>query len=121
MALLGAIDGLVLYFTLQLTGLDLARAGRLPWAPFLGFLALLNGGYVTAFTIASGQTIGQMLTGVRVVAPEGGHVAAGAALARACGVALSWAMVGLGFLPMFLSSDRRALHDRLAGTRVVRS
>ena len=118
--LLGAIDAVVLHFTLQLTGLDLAGFSRLPLPPLLAFVVLLNGGYLVVFTLASGQTIGQMVAGVRVVDAVGGHVTVGTALARACGLVLSWALAGSGFLPMFLSPDRRALHDRLAGTRVVR-
>ena len=120
LALLASIDLIVVHFTLQLTGLDWGRVGGLPWAPFLAFFALINGGYVTVFTMASGQTIGQMLTGVRVVDATGGHLTLGSALARTSALALSWVPAGLGFLPMLMSSDRRALHDRLVGTRVVR-
>jgi uncharacterized RDD family membrane protein YckC len=119
--LLGAIDAAVLHFTLQITGVDAANLDRLPLAPLLAFLALLSGGYLVVFTLASGQTIGQMLTSVRVVGSEGGHVTLGTSLARAGALVLSWAVAGLGFVPMFTSPDRRALHDRLAGTTVVRS
>jgi uncharacterized RDD family membrane protein YckC len=33
--------------------------------------------------------------------------------------AVSLLAVGTGFIPVLLDPDRRALHDRLAGTRVV--
>ena len=62
-ALLVAIDLTVLFLTLRITGLqntfDDVRV--LPPIPFAGFLAMLAFGYVAAFTVAGGQTIGKMM------------------------------------------------------------
>ncbi len=95
------------------------------------FLLLLNGGYLALFTIAGGQTIGKMLTGIKVVAdrpaadPEangsGLGVSAGAAVLRAAASLVSLLPAGLGFAAILFDSDRRALHDRLAETRVVKA
>jgi uncharacterized RDD family membrane protein YckC len=121
------IDLLVLYLTLRLCGLSFAEAHILPIVPFVGFLLLLNGGYLAAFTAASGQTIGKMAAGIKVIGdPAGdaatpdGRVSFGLAALRTLAYLASALPAGLGFVPAFIGRDRRALHDRLAETRVVR-
>ena len=70
--LLLGMDAVVLHLTLKICGLRVRRyRRRCPPMPFVAFLVLLNGGYVAAFTAAGGQTIGKMLTGIRVVTSEG--------------------------------------------------
>jgi uncharacterized RDD family membrane protein YckC len=124
-AILGSIDAGVVYLTLRLLDLRIQDVRALPPAPLLAFLLLLNGGYLAIFTAAGGQTIGKMLTGIKVVpASEGfgrhsSRVTFGAAVLRATAYVLSLLAVGLGFLPILFSTDRRAFHARLAETRVV--
>lgn len=118
--LIAAIDGAVLYFTLRLTGLEPSEWVRLPLAPLIGFLAILNGGYSVAFTTASGQSIGKMLAGIRVVGEHSTRVPLGQAMVRTAAYLVSIVPAGLGFVTMLFDADRRALHDRLASTRVVR-
>lgn len=118
-SILGAIDAAVLYFTLRLTGLDLARIGSLPLAPLLGFFAILNGGYLIGFTAASGQTIGKMIAAIRVVADLSARVPLATAVVRTAAMLVTAATLGLGYVPALTGADRRALHDRLSGTRVV--
>ncbi|HET7617313.1 MAG TPA: RDD family protein, partial [Vicinamibacterales bacterium] len=133
-ALAGAIDGLltvgidaaVLYFTLRLCGLPFAAALTLPLVPLVAFLALLNGGYFTSFVAAGGQTIGKMAAGIRVIpadpdADARTRVPFGQAVVRAAASVVSVAPAGLGLLPAFFTPERRALHDRLADTRVVKA
>lgn len=125
--LVGGIDAAVLYFTLRLAGLDSAEFFTLPLVPLAAFLLLINGGYFVMFTAATGQTIGKMAMGLRVVgtAPAGvihDRVTFGRAVLRTAGYLASLLPAGLGFLPAFIGPrDRRALHDRLAETRVVRA
>jgi len=126
LALLGAIDLTVLYFTLRICDLTLAQTPTLPLAPFVAFLAMLNGGYLAAFVAASGQTIGKMAAGTRVVSAEPGprsgeRVTVEQSVLRAAASAISGLAFGLGFLPAVFSAERRALHDRLADTRVVKA
>jgi uncharacterized RDD family membrane protein YckC len=136
LAFLAIVDFTVIHFTLRLTGVTLAEVQRLPLAPLGGFLALLNGGYLTMFTAASGQTIGKMATGLKVVpasyaaAGEAGRLGApggesqavpfGHAVLRAILWLLTIVPFGIGALPALLTDDRRALHDRLADTRVIK-
>lgn len=116
-----AIDALVIYFTLQISGLPLAEMALLPAVPLLTFLLLLAGGYVTAFT-AGGQTLGQMALGVRVVSMDTGRPPAlGIAFLRTVVLALLLAPGGLGLASIVLDEQGRGLHDRFASTRVIRA
>jgi uncharacterized RDD family membrane protein YckC len=116
-----AIDAAIIYLTLQIAGLGLSDIGLLPLGPLGAFLLAQNGAYLVAFT-AGGQTMGKMAAGIKVVAVESrGTLNLGRALARQCLWAVLAAPAGLGLLPAILSRDRRGLHDRLAGTRVVRA
>jgi uncharacterized RDD family membrane protein YckC len=119
--ILAVVDGLVVYFTMQLCGLTILDFGLLPKRPLLAFLMVQNGGYLVVFT-AGGQTLGKMTMGIRVVTAD---EARPLDLSRAMLRTLLWVMLaipaGLGFLTAFVTSDRRGLHDRVAGTRVVRA
>jgi uncharacterized RDD family membrane protein YckC len=129
--ILAAIDGAVLHFTLLVVGLTFADVRQLPAAPLAVFLLLLNGGYLAIFTAAGGQTIGKMLTGIKVVAARPAddagfdrfttRVTMGAAVLRATAYLVSLLPAGLGFAAILFDRDGRALHDRLAETRVVRA
>jgi len=119
--LLVGIDAAVLYLTLRVTGLQntLDDLRVLPPVPFVGFLATLAFGYVAAFTVAGGQTIGKMVLSLRVIGDDGRPVDAAGGMLRALGCMLVPITLGLSYLPALFTSDHRALHDRLAGTRVV--
>ena len=106
---------------------DAAELRVLPAVPLGAFLLLLAGGYIICFTVAGGQTIGKMAPAIRVVPIDGTRPRQRARRAgercaagrRLSGIASCTA--GLGFLPALFSHDHRALHDRLADTRVVRA
>ena len=121
LVLLAAIDGTVVYLTLRVLGLGSEQIAILPPVPLIAFLLLLDGGYLAIFTAAGGQTIGKMSTGIRVVpGTDGGlRVPLGTAVVRAAAYFASLLPLGLGLAPILLTADRRALHDRLADTRVV--
>jgi uncharacterized RDD family membrane protein YckC len=117
--ILFGIDAAVVYFTVRMAGLAPGEWRLLPIAPMLTFLGLLKVAYFYAFTAVGGQTIGKMAVGTCVVTESGGPVDAARAMRRTSAGALSFLLLGVGFVPAFFG-DRRALHDRLAGTRVVR-
>ena len=121
--ILGSIGLAVLYLTLKVCGLQLERAAAIPPIPFAAFLLLIAGGYLTLFTAAGGQTIGKMAAGIRVVSVDVDRlrVPLGHSVLRATAYLASALPAGLGFLPALLAADRRALHDRLADTRVVKA
>ncbi len=126
-----AIDAAVVLSTLRVLGLEFDQVLLLPVAPIALFLVLLNGGYLATFTAAGGQTIGKMIAGIRVIAQRPGddggfdrytpRVSLGAAVLRATAYLASLLPAGLGFAAILLDKDGRALHDRLAETRVVRA
>ena len=121
LSILATVDVLVVYFTMQLCGLTVLDFGLLPKRPLLAFLLVQNGGYLVAFTVG-GQTLGKMVTGIRVVNVDETQPLD---LSRAMLRTLIWLVLaipaGLGFLTALVTSDRRGLHDRVAGTRVVRA
>jgi uncharacterized RDD family membrane protein YckC len=122
MLVLGSIDIGVVYLTLQICGFSFIEVLLLPPVPLLAFLLLLDGGYLTAFTAAGGQTLGKMATGIKVVSlGEDPRVRPRNAVLRSAGYLVSALPAGLGFLPALFGSDGRAVHDRLADTRVIRA
>jgi uncharacterized RDD family membrane protein YckC len=118
--LLGGVNALTLYFTLRLCGLAVQDWRVLPILPVLAFFLIVDVGYLVAFTTAGGQTIGKMALGLKVVRSDDEPVTAGLAVTRALGAIASTVCLGLGLLPALMRDDGQALHDRLAGTRVVR-
>lgn len=119
LVLLLCVDLLVVYFALKVCRLTPSEYRLLPTVPTLAFLLLQNGGYLVAFTTV-GQTLGKMLTGLRVVDVEtDASPGLGRAAARAAVTLLLTLPAGLGLLPVLFNHDGRGLQDRLAGTRVV--
>ncbi|HSU26148.1 MAG TPA: RDD family protein [Pyrinomonadaceae bacterium] len=96
---------------------------------------LLNSNFITVGRIAAillavtnlivlpvftGQSIGKMVTGLRIVRLDGTTVSAGMMLFRQIGgYLLTAATLGTGFMISTLSSKGRALQDYLAGTVVI--
>ena len=117
--ILAATDLIVVYLTMQICGISASELGILPKWPLLAFLLAQNGAYLVVFT-AGGQTLGKMAVGIKVVPHRSQR---SIDLAHALVRELVWLVLavpaGLGFLTIF-SRGHRGLHDRFAGTRVVR-
>lgn len=89
------------------------------WPPLLAFTALTvlwHGSFDASRWQASP---GKRLLGLRVVAADGARPGVGRAFARQLAGALSWLVLNLGHLMALAGPEHRALHDRLAGTRVL--
>lgn len=101
-------------------GVDVDRSTTLHGAVFF-FTVVFAVLYLTVLHTLTGQTVGKLLVGVRVVATDGGLLPPGAALLRAF---VQWFalpfLLGLGHVLAGLRKDKRALHDLLAGSRVDR-
>jgi len=117
-ALAAAIDAGVLYFTLRLCDLTSNDLHDLPLVPLVAFFLVLNGGYVILLTGTLGQTLGKMAAGIEVVSDRRDGMDIGRATLRTLAATLSIALAGGGWL-VGLVGERRALHDRLTGTRVI--
>jgi uncharacterized RDD family membrane protein YckC len=81
---------------------------------------VLHAVYFVGFVGGCGQTPAKMVSGLRVVCPDGGYPGYGRALARWIGYGLVIATLGLGVLVAALNAERRGIHDWISGTRVVR-
>lgn len=86
--------------------------------PVRGASFLLGLAYKTGFVSHGGQTLGKMAAGIRVLRKDGEPVGVGRALGRALAEHLSAGLLGLGYLAAVFG-PKRALHDYVAGTRVV--
>ena len=99
-------------------------AADVPFLPVLGsvvlvLLALLLGAlYHVYFWSAKGATPGKELLDLQVQDEAGGRVGVGRAVLRVFGYVLGVASLGIGFL--MVAFGGRGLHDRIAGTRVLK-
>jgi uncharacterized RDD family membrane protein YckC len=93
-----------------------------PWSRLVnqGFLLGLIGLYLVWFWRHGGQTLAMRTWRIRLVSRAGGPVGLGQAWLRYGLAILGLAGLGIGFLWALWDRDRQFLHDRLAGTRLVR-
>jgi uncharacterized RDD family membrane protein YckC len=89
-----------------------------------GLMAIVNSllivvGYLVLFWLLTGQTLGMMLLGVRVVNRNGGRVTLARAILRMLGYFLLPGVFFLGFFWILGDDKRQAWHDKLARTYVV--
>ncbi|MGB5013065.1 MAG: RDD family protein [Pyrinomonadaceae bacterium] len=83
---------------------------------------LLAGANVVLLPLFRGQSVGKMLTGIRILRIDGTPAGFGALIVRqTLGYALTVATFGLGFLISALNGSGRTLHDFLTGTVTVRA
>ena len=101
--------------------LSLAARRQTPGAFALYWIlaALLILGYNTFNIAATGQTAGKQVMGLMVLRQDGVSVTPREAAVRALAALLSTLPLGLGFWVVLWDKDRRAWHDRIAGTDVV--
>ncbi len=117
--ILGCLYAVVVYFAGRAAHASVeALAPAWPW--LAGYLTFLGLAYAAWFTGMHGQTPGKMLVGLHVKTHAGQCPSWTAAALRATAGALGIGIAGLGMLPLFFDPARRALHDRLLRTRVVK-
>lgn len=94
----------------------MVRYSLVSWGTFLP----LRLAYVVGFHGALGATPGKMLFGMRVVRADGKPLSFPRAMGRFLAEFISMASIGVGYLITPFHPERRALHDLVAGTRVIR-
>ena len=94
----------------------LAAAGTIN----LTFFALQMA-YSVFFWVRFGATPGKMAVGIKVVTSAGGPITLGQGVGRYFATVLSSLLLGVGHMMAGWDGEKRALHDRIAGTRVIRS
>jgi uncharacterized RDD family membrane protein YckC len=81
---------------------------------------LLGVSNLLIFPALSGQTLGMMITGLRIVRSDGRDASVGSIVLRnTFGYLLTLLTGGLGFLLAAVTPKGRALHDYVSGTLVV--
>lgn len=76
--------------------------------------------YTTYFLGKSGATPGKMACGLRVVRSDGEKITYARAFGRFFADWLNSFTIGIGYLIAAFDEEKRALHDRICDTRVVR-
>ena len=81
---------------------------------------LFMGGYFVILEGGPGYTLGKKALGLRVVNPEGDSIGYLRAFARYVGKIISGFILCIGFIMAAFDDEKRALHDRMVNSRVVR-
>ena len=85
-------------------------------------VSLLMGlSYETWFIGKYGATLGKMALGLKVVRPDGESVTYMRALGRFGAKYVSGIILSIGYLMAAFDEEKRALHDRMCDTRVIRN
>ena len=105
------------FVTRVVTGRQLGLSGDRDLAAIA--LAVWWFAYFSAAWATTGMTPGMALFGVRVVRADGSPADPWRAVVRTFAFPFSVALVGIGFLGILVHSQRRALHDLIAGTAVI--
>jgi len=119
------IDGIVLAIFSGILGFGvgavLSGAGA-ELAAVAGFLVQIAVGlaYTIFFIGKYAATPGKMALKLKVVTPDGGQVSYARAAGRALAEYVSAIILLIGYLIAAFDKEKRTLHDRIAGTRVVK-
>lgn len=104
---------------------DEALAMLGPMLGMMGISILLNlaigCAYETFFIARLGATPGKMALGLKVVRPDGGPISAGRAAGRYFAKIISSMILMIGYIMAGFDSQKRALHDMICDTRVVKT
>lgn len=82
------------------------------------FISML---YFTYFHGTTGQTLGKMIFGLKVVQTTGENMTLGIGFLRWVGYIISTVVLSLGFLWIAFDRKKQGWHDKIAGTVVVRT
>jgi len=124
------LDNILLYIVQTAVNFAIVGAATAPAATrgaagaLAGFVFVLNLSigiiYQAVFLHWRGQTLGKMAAKIKVVTPEGGKLSWGKAIGRPFAEILSGCLLAIGYLMAIWDPEKRALHDRLVGTRVIK-
>lgn len=117
------VDGIILNVVGRLLGLVIGLAIHDQQTAVIiagGFGLLLNAAYVIYFIGKGGQTPGKMACKIEVIRADGSPLDFGRATGRYFAEWLSGLTLGIGYIMAGFDEEKRALHDRVADTRVVK-
>jgi uncharacterized RDD family membrane protein YckC len=78
-------------------------------------------GYPTYFLGKYSATLGKMACGLKVMRPDGEKISYARACGRTFAEGISSAILCIGYILVAFDEERRALHDRICDTRVIRA
>jgi uncharacterized RDD family membrane protein YckC len=100
--------------------LDLALSGDPALTMAMGLFVAIGLIYLLVFQITTARTIGMRVLGLRIIDVYGDPPSSARCAARTAGYLAGAATLLLGFLWIGFDSEKRGLHDWLAGTYVIR-
>ena len=86
----------------------------------MGVGMIIRATYDTVLVGKYGATLGKLACGLRVVMPDGGKVTYMRAFGRYWGEVVTGLTIGIGYIIAAFDDEKRALHDRICNTRVVK-
>jgi uncharacterized RDD family membrane protein YckC len=110
------IDGVILG---AITGVLMAIFGAQQAASWLG--SIIGIIYVIGFWTWRGQTPGKMVMGIKIIKTDGSPIGIGRAILRYVGYLVSTIIICIGYLMIAWDSKKQGLHDKIAGTYVVKT
>jgi len=110
------IDGFILLVMNVVLATVIPNAGTALFAQLI-----LDATYTIGFWIGQGATPGKMAVGVKVVMANGLPIEFGAACLRYVGYIACALTLGIGYLMIAFTAEKRGLHDNIAGTVVIKS
>jgi uncharacterized RDD family membrane protein YckC len=111
--------GVLFIATYLFLGLARDAQSGLPRLVFQVYVLAVCGAYFVFCWARSGQTLPMKTWRIRLVTEQGKPLSISQALRRYL-LAVPGVLSGIGVLWAFIDRDRQFLHDRLAGTRIVR-
>ena len=125
------LDSIILWFTMSISFLGIFAMFRAhvqePRIMFTLYAAwylvsfLAGIAYMTYFTGRFGGTPGKMALKIKVVRADGSAVSYPLAAGRYFATMVSGLTFGIGYIMAIFDKEKKSLHDRICGTRVVRA
>ncbi len=124
------VDGVILGIVTMATNLFLMGFVTLRRLDPASMLISLSSAYSAQFVISAayhsllvwkyGGTPGKLALGLRIVRPDGSPLSLGLSIGRYAATLVTNFTMGIGYAMAAIDAEKRALHDRLAGTRVIK-
>lgn len=110
------IDGIILGIVGAVVGLVVTDP-----AGSFGLNLMVSFAYTVGFWIAEGATPGKMAMGCKIMSADGEPLSAGQAVGRYFAQILNVLTLGIGYLMIAFTAEKRGLHDYVAGTVVIKT
>ncbi len=124
------VSGIFQFAGLAALGISLTDLGKNPgdvgaFFTIFAVTSLIGVGiqmaYEVYFLVTRGATPGKILLNLKVVRSDGGPLSVGRAVGRFFGNMLSGMTLSIGYIIAGIDDQKRALHDHLCDTRVIRT